>query len=323
MDLRPPTIKSSLSCWDLLWASGLKAQLVEMRWPRLGMLLLSAYLIAGGLVGLLAWMCSLTRDADAAEVDEGTVHPVMRWWARGFWIFFLNLTWTPDSALEIVLSMLVGVIGSLATLMLFGVVYEKFAGRCGEICLSKRATLRRAGDLHGRYPVLTFRYAHQRGIFLCNPEISVVALRRIPMADGSNLFYQEELKLIGKYSGLPGALFLHHLIDPSSPLYAADNAAGCSFHGVIMLYVNVSGWDAASQDHHCGNQSVGDPHTSSLAERESARRLPSPSTFALASALPSCSALAGAAQWHYLRRKIRGDAQKDKGLRRRSQPHRL
>ena len=243
---------TNLSRVERVRQGGLKNLLVAANWRWLFVLLLGFYGTAGAFVGTVAYICSLSRSSDAEEADvDGPLHPVFLWWLRGFWLLLLNPIYSPASEAEIAAAIFAPIMGSIVSLMLFGIIYEKFSNRRSVCIFAQLATLRRGGRCHHGHPILTFRYANTAGLHLVNPDIRVTALKRDSTAlafDGLIIPY--DCKLINPGCILPAAFFCHHCIDEGSPLYCAERPARCSFEGVLALFITITGTDSESQEEH-------------------------------------------------------------------------
>ena len=118
---------------------GLNGLLGELSWPMLFALILSFYLFTGLVVG------ALLRASAHDETDvPDDAHPFWVWSCRGLLLLHLQVSWTPVSAAEHIIAMSVTTVGSILTLCLFGVLYDKFSRRRNLV----RATLRREARLH-------------------------------------------------------------------------------------------------------------------------------------------------------------------------------
>lgn len=234
---------------------GVKAALAETSWFQLTLLLIIFYLVLGALVGSGLYVFNVVEVSEP-ELGDHPVKVILLWWMRGFWLVLMNPTYDPPSVGEALITLIIPILGSVVTLMLFGVVYDKFSMRSCALTFATCATLRRAGaDLQG-HCVLTFRYAHKRGLYLVNPVLKATALTRAVMADGDSIIVQRDIRILGDGSSvLPGAFFCHHIIDEQSPFYT-ETAPGCSFHAIIAIMISVSGTDPFSQEDHAGYQQI-------------------------------------------------------------------
>ena len=240
----------NMSALELIQAVGVHQQLLDASWPKFLVLLLVYYLGSGGLFGALLFA---TRSRDHPEA-EGL--GLVTYWYHGFFLQLINVTFSPETDGQMVVTMLGCFVGSMVTLLLFGLVYEKFAERQPSVKFGRRVMLRRLPEAMGGYTMLTFRYANLQGVTLVCAQARCMIARRMAMPGGDSVIFQEPCTIRSFESVgavIAPSFFLHHVIDERSPLFDATRPGRCNFERCMRIFVSVSGWDASHTQHAGGS----------------------------------------------------------------------
>ena len=243
------TVKN-MSAIELLRTVGLHQQLSDASWPKFLTMLLIYYIGSGALCGALLYGA---RSQDGSEEEETRL---VTYWYRGFFLQLINVTFTPETNGELVITMLACFVGSMVTLLLFGLVYEKFAARTPSVKFGRHVMLRKLPDVMGGYTMLTFRYANLQGVPLLCAQARCMVAQRVAMPGGDNVVFQEpcDIRAFEQVGAvIAPSFFLHHVIDEKSPLFDATRPGRCNFERCMRIFLSVSGWDATSTQHAGGS----------------------------------------------------------------------
>ena len=206
------TVKSQ-SMWERMRRSGMRTFLVESSWPVLIGCLFGYYAVGGALLGALLCVAAAPEArgvrgifandnqaylalADADTLDHADVHDIVLvavvWWYRGMFCLLLSVSWQPLTVQEHLIAAVGCVGGSVASLLLFGVIYDKFASRVVPIKFAGSVMVRRIPTCFGGHAQLVFRYFNVLGSRLINPQIRLSVVRRTAAVGGGGYVYQQK-----------------------------------------------------------------------------------------------------------------------------------
>jgi hypothetical protein len=107
----------------------------------------------------------------------------------------LSVSWQPLTILEHLLAAVGCVGGSVASLLLFGVIYEKFSTRVVPIQFAGSVMVRRIPTKFGGHAQLVFRYFNLKGSRLISPTVRLAVVRRTTAVGGGGFVSQQLCKL--------------------------------------------------------------------------------------------------------------------------------
>jgi len=226
----------------LLRLLGLKQVTKDISWTRLALCLLMVYIAFGFLAGL---------SLQASSVENSA--PMLRWWTRGFFLLFVDVQWTVELNIQLILTTLWTFCGSIGNLCLFGIVYDKFSQRTSAMVFARKVMLSRLPPELGGYSMLTFRYAHLSGKVLVGTSCRLTIFKRVIGEDGDAIMVPLNAETTGDIALTSPVYFIKHIINEESPFFDASKPGRCSFaSGFARMFLSLEGKDAESQEDHCG-----------------------------------------------------------------------
>ncbi|GMH61783.1 hypothetical protein TrST_g1042 [Triparma strigata] len=237
----------SQSFAEMMRARGLKDLLVTSSWKWLGFYLLCSY----GLGGLVAGIClSLAGEKGAGLWDC---------WYRGTFLLLVQVEFDPVYAGEKLCAVLFSIVGAVCSLLMFGIIYEKFAEKKDAFAFSDRICLRRLPPDLGGHTMMTIRYANLKGHSINGVDTRLCIIKRFTDEAGEGIIRTMTMSWDGDgMVGLPPAFFITHTIDSNSPLYDSSKPPwNCNFSGIIRIFISVQGLDHESQEHVTGSADWG------------------------------------------------------------------